>query len=442
VRGRPGGDRVGVRRELIGAYAIPALVLLVVSAAAIAASWQVARGQALKESERNARRLADLVVAPLLGPALRGDGARGEELHQAIRDRKNDGYLTEVTVWDRDGTIIFADNPSQIGQRKPAPVEVLDAIERGVTTSNFEDEPEATAPGFEAKPDGYVEVYVPFRLADRPTLAFEAYYDYSRVADTARALARNLILLVLVPLVALQLIQIPIAVSLAKRVRRHETERARLLQSAVTISERERSQIAGDLHDGPIQDIAGVGYALGAIEPAVSEDRRPMMQEVQKTVQHAVESLRRLMVDLYPPDLDTLRLPQTLVGLTVPLREHGLDVRTEIGELPELDNDLVTTLYQVARESLTNVAKHAQASTATLALTAVSGEASRTSGSVQLTIADDGVGVDPSSLDRRGEGHLGLTLLRDRVESLGGDLRITPGAAGGTTLTATIPVEH
>ena len=59
---------------------------------------------------------------------------------------------------------------------------------------------------------------------------------------------------------------------------------------------------------------------------------------------------------------------------------------------------------------------------------------------VRLVIADDGVGVDPSRLDRRAEGHLGLRLLTDRVESLGGQLLITSAVGQGTTVQAELPV--
>ena len=58
-----------------------------------------------------------------------------------------------------------------------------------------------------------------------------------------------------------------------------------------------------------------------------------------------------------------------------------------------------------------------------------------------MVISDDGVGIDPSRVDRRAEGHLGLRLLRDRVESSGGTLTMTAGPKGGTVLRVELPVD-
>lgn len=419
-------------------FGVAGVPLILVAVVAGFASWHVARDQALKEAERSTRRLADLVIAPLLGPALRGDLERADELERTIDARMKDEDLTEVTVWTRDGRIAYSDDPSLIGQHANPPEEVARAIDQGERSSGFEREPEADPSTGATTGEQYVEVYAPLRL-DGQALAFEAYYDYTRVETTARGLARGFIPLVLAPLLALQFIQIPIAISLARRVRAYEANHARLLENTLAASEQERSRVAADLHDGPIQDIAGISYAFGAIAHSVAPDRMALMTEVQRTVQHAIESLRRLMVDLYPPDLDTTRLPETLSNLTVPLQEGGIEVETEFGELPELSNEAVTTLYRVTRESLLNVAEHSQASNLLLSLHAVDGS-SRSPAAVQLIISDDGVGLDPSRLDRRAEGHLGLRLLRDRVESAGGTLTVAQPLGGGTLIQVDLPV--
>jgi hypothetical protein len=104
VRRRGRGQRVGVRRELVLACGVAALALVVVAITAVLASWQVARGQALKEAERSTRRLADVAIAPLLVETLKGNRQRAAELERAIDTRISDGDLTEITVWARDGT--------------------------------------------------------------------------------------------------------------------------------------------------------------------------------------------------------------------------------------------------------------------------------------------------------------------------------------------------
>ena len=104
-----------------------------------------------------------------------------------------------------------------------------------------------------------------------------------------------------------------------------------------------------------------------------------------------------------------------------------------------LGNETVTTLYRVAREALANVVAHAQASRVEIRLCEVDADAHDGDRMVRLAIIDNGVGVAAGQLDRRSEGHLGLLLLIDRVENLGGTLTVAPGPAGGTAVIATLP---
>ncbi len=421
---------------------VAAVTLAVIAAGAVVASRSVARTQALRESERATTRMADHLVGPLLVDVLGGDKQSRAELDRAIQIRKNDGYLTEITVWDRSGEILYADRAEEIGVVEEPPPEVGIAIENGVRTSDFEEQPEATDQVYGEDSPGFVEVYVPLRLGDR-TLAFEAYYDYSVVNNNATILLWSILPLVLMPLLILQLIQAPIAVSLAGRVRRHERERSAMLERTLSQSDKERMRVAADLHDGPIQDLAGVGYALGALAPAVPDEYSDLATKVHDTVRHAIGSLRRLMVDLYPPDLSAAQLAESIDNLAIPLREKGIAVEMFADPLPDLDNDSVTTLYRVARETLANVAEHAEASRVHIALSSapVPGGVHGPGGTptVSLRVTDDGVGIEDGDVDKRAGGHLGLRLLKDRVESLGGSFVLTTARNRGTTIDALLP---
>jgi signal transduction histidine kinase len=271
-------------------------------------------------------------------------------------------------------------------------------------------------------------------------MVFEAYFDYDPVDRLAGRLLRQILPLVLIPLLALQLVQIPIAISLARRIRRHESDRSRLLERALSVSDRERVRFAADLHDGPIQDLAGISYALGAVAPTVIERHAPLMARVQDALQRSIESLRGLMTDLYPPDLRSGNLGQSIVPLTNQLRSDGVDVQLDLGEVPALSEEGAAALYRVARESLANIHKHAQAATVRIKLETVEGAHQGDEPWVRLVVADDGVGVDPAKMDRRAEGHLGLRLLVDRVQSLGGELVVTSAVGRGTTVRADLPV--
>jgi two-component system, NarL family, sensor kinase len=423
-----------VRRSMLTYLGAAALVLTIVAVGATLVGRQVAQDEALRDAEHTAQRTASLVVAPLLVDVLNGEASRRPELDRAVQVRLRDGSITELNVWDRTGTIIYADNPSDIGERLPVPDEVIAAIDRGVTTSDVTTAPETGAiPG----DDRLVEVYVPLRLPGRAPLAFEIYLSYDRVETTAQSLVLRIVPLAVGALLLLQLIQTPITVGLARRVAGHEAERAALLERALSASDRERRQIAADLHDGVVQDLAGAGYALAALKRRVDGTAGGNVDQVGRVVRGAVESLRRLMVDIYPPDLSGAGLPGAIDDLAEPLRASGVMVNVHAQALPGADSDIAATLYRVARETLANIVKHAEASTVDIDL-AVDG--SETPQCVVLRVADDGVGIREGQLDKRAEGHLGLRLLIDRVADQGGTLTVTPGPAGGTVALARVPI--
>jgi signal transduction histidine kinase len=432
--------KVRVGHQLSLFYAVAALALIVVSIGAVVASRSVARQQALQDAERTTVRLADR-IGPLLDKALSGDERSRQDLDLAVSYRMGGDYLTEINVWDASGNVVYADDPEEIGKHLAPPQQVVDVVNSGTPTSDFTTQPHASQQTFGPDDPGFVEVYVPFDLPQLRTLAFEAYYNYTPVDEVANELLWKLIPLVLVPLVVLQLFQVPLTSSMARRVRRHEADRAALLERTLSVSERERIRIAGDLHDGPVQNLAGVGYALDSVASSVPEQYAILMRRIQDTVHDVIWSLRKLMVDLYPPDLSVEQLSAIIASLAAPLADQGITVTTTTPTLPELDGETVTALYRVARESLANVVEHANAHKVDISFGFDEADGPARASTVLLRIIDDGVGVDPGKVDKRAEGHLGLRLLKDRVENLGGTLTVRAGPHGGTTVLAELPVD-
>jgi two-component system NarL family sensor kinase len=423
-----------VRRELVVFVTVGLLALTVIAVGAVLIIGHVAQNQALSEDERITHRLAEDVITPLLGRALAGDPNRHGDLDRLVDNRIRDGFITEVNVWSADGQIVYSDDATKIGRRFPPPPEVFAAIELGQTTSAIETEPE-TGPAAEPR---LVEVYVPLRLSDR-VLAFEAYFSFRSVDAQTAVLTQQILPLAIGSLVLLQLIQIPIAVSLSRRVRRHEADRARLLERALSASERERKDIAAGLHDGVVQDLAGVSYAIGALSRSIPPERREITDRLGTTVRGAVETLRRLMVDIYPPDLSGSGLAAAVVGLTEPLREAGMTVESDIEPLPSLSPEVAATLYRTAREALTNVVKHAEAAVVNVRLAVDDDPRWRGRDAVRLRIVDDGIGLPPEGIDKRAQGHMGLHLLMDRLAEMGGELTVTTCPDGGTVADARVP---
>ena len=106
-----------------------------------------------------------------------------------------------------------------------------------------------------------------------------------------------------------------------------------------------------------------------------------------------------------------------------------MTVHVRAEQLPGASSEVAAVFYRVARESLANVAKHAQASTVEVDL---GPDHAASTPTVVLRVADDGIGIRPEQLDKRAEGHLGLRLLIDRIADQGGELRIEARPDGGT----------
>jgi len=432
---RQAGDAdTGTRRELTLLVAYGFLVMLVIGLGATFATRSVAQQQALEESERMAEQLAEGLVKPLWRGYQSGDPASVAAFHREVDDRMSTGNLTQMAVWSADGVLLFTTNQEVGSMDRPDPEQFAAAL-RGETTGDLEN----AQPG--VGPIRFAEVYTALDVDGHPRMLFEAHFRHEGVDQLANQLLRQTLPLVLLPLLALELVQIPIAVSLARRVKRHEHERSRLLERALSVSDRERVRFAADLHDGPIQDLAGITYALGAVAPTVPERHAPLMLRVQEALQRSIGSLRGLMTDLYPPDLGSGNLAETITALTNPLRDEGIDVQLDLAEVPALTDEVAASLYRVAREALANVHKHAQASAVRVSLDTTNDLHGTDQLWVRLVVADDGAGVDPSQLDRRAEGHLGLRLLVDRVESLDGELVVTSAVGEGTTVRAELPVK-
>jgi len=429
-----------IRRSLITYLGAAALVLVVVAVGAVLVGRQVAQDEALRDAERVAQRTANLVVAPLLAEVLAGDASRRPELDRAVANRIRDGSIAELNVWDRTGTVIYSDDIAEIGERIPIPDEAAAAIDSGAVTSNVTDAPETgPIPGS----DRLVEVYAPLRLPGQAPLAFEIYLSYDRVESTANNLVLRIVPLAVGALLLLQLIQTPITVSLARRVAGHEAERAALLERALSASERERRQIAADLHDGVVQDLAATSMALAGA--AVEADRAGSRAESGRlhvaadAVRGAIRSLRSLVVDIHPPNLRRTGLAAALGDLAETTTARGVAATLVVddGATRRLGCQAEQFAFRVAQEALRNVVVHADATAVELRV----GRRAGVDGDVlTLAVTDDGNGFDPAAPPADDRPHMGLQLLNDLADDVGGRIEVTSVHGAGTTVTMEVPV--
>ena len=216
------------------------------------------------------------------------------------------------------------------------------------------------------------------------------------------------------------------------------SERIRyLLARNVEIAELERIRASLDLHDGPVQHLTVIALSLDLLMMRLQRgdvvEAATMATDLRKSLTNEISTIRQLMTDMRPPILDE-------GGLGSALRDLVLQVFVEPDFPVEITNRVgaqrfapatETTLYRIAREALTNIRKHAQATHANVEL-AVRND------NVVLVIEDNGSGFDISNVVIQ-RGHLGLIAMRELAESLGGTFIIVSDQRGGTRIEAVIP---
>jgi two-component system, NarL family, sensor histidine kinase UhpB len=209
---------------------------------------------------------------------------------------------------------------------------------------------------------------------------------------------------------------------------RLETERRSGWQRAAAAQESERRTVARELHDEVGQSLTALKLLLARTSRADGRDSDDALAEARKIADQTLSDVREIARRLRPEALDELGLRNALAALAKRVSLHG-EIRVEPRldpSLPELDRNAELVVYRVAQESLTNVLRHAEASTAVMTLTARGGD-------VELVVSDDGRGLDGAVT---GDGIKGM---KERALGLDGQLEVTPGALGGTRVRLTIP---
>lgn len=221
------------------------------------------------------------------------------------------------------------------------------------------------------------------------------------------------------------------------RAAAEEQARARreLLGHVIAAQEAERARVSRDLHDDVGQALASILLGLRLVEDSIArpdidaDDARRRLADLRELVADGLRRTRQLAFDLRPTVLDDIGLVPALQRLTE-------DLMTRTGQTVDLDTaalhsderlptETETVIYRVVQEALTNVVRHAAASTASVTLNARDGR-------IRVFIEDDGVGFDPEHQQTRP--HLGVEGMRQRAELVEGSLSITSTPGNGTVV--------
>jgi signal transduction histidine kinase len=234
-------------------------------------------------------------------------------------------------------------------------------------------------------------------------------------------------------LVALAALLIPLGWILAVRLQRSGQARERALQRSLDMSDRERRRIAGDLHDGPVQELAGLSMRLSAASASATEPgQQAILGESAAAVRGSVRTMRSAIVGIYPPNLEAAGLAQALTDLTARLPLEGLEVTLDLEQAADLGPVADQLLFRACQESLRNVEKHAAASH-------VSVRVRRERSAAVLEVEDDGRGIGDQD-GAPAEGHVGLQIVRDLVRDAGGTVAVSSPPQGGTVVRVEVPV--
>lgn len=220
--------------------------------------------------------------------------------------------------------------------------------------------------------------------------------------------------------------------------RDHKRELQRLSAELVHAQENERRTIGRDLHDEIGQALMTIKLDLGAIERSgqVSGAAADALAEARSTTDHAVQSVRDLSQLLHPAMLDQFGLVVTLEAYVRSFSQRtGIETALVQDRMEgRIASELEIAVYRVVQEALTNVSRHAQATSCRVYL-------HRLPYSLLVTVEDDGTGFDRVRLDGRHERPgVGLVGVRERVSRLGGTFRLETHVGKGTRLTIELPV--
>ena len=197
----------------------------------------------------------------------------------------------------------------------------------------------------------------------------------------------------------------------------------------VSAQDQERRRLERNIHDGAQQQLVALSVKLGLVQQLAERDpskAKEIAAGLQTELQSALDELRDLARGIYPPLLADKGLG---AALEAQARRSPMAVAIDAGGLGRYSQDVEAAVYFCCLEALQNVAKYGGASTVSVTLSA-------RDHALTFAVSDDGMGFDTSTT------HLGsgLTNMRDRVEALGGMLRIESAPAAGTTITGRIPV--
>ncbi len=388
-----------------------------------------------------------------------------DELTRLLRETRMGQEIVALKVWDTRGKLLYATDQSVVGKIYPMHEELLRARLGEVISgiSPLENEENQALAQIH---DQLLETYSPVWLSGTDKIiAVAEFYQRTDALEKEIAVLKirswlvvglaiffiYLLLSVFVRrtsnTITLQQAELSQKVTqltelLAQNQELHERVR-RAAASVAQLNEGYLKRIGSELHDGPAQDLGlsllKLDALVGKIEANPQADQQAEMlvqlSAIESAMQNALKEIRGVAAGLSLPELANLGLPET-VSQVVRAHERRTGTRVEMDLVAVPDQvalPLKITIYRLIQEALNNAFRHAGGAGQQVRVGCIANR-------ILIEIADTGPGFDPDQAVGK-NGHLGLSGMRERVESLGGIFRIESKVGQGSRVKASLPIQ-
>ncbi|MET0209835.1 MAG: ATP-binding protein [Burkholderiaceae bacterium] len=405
----------------------------------------------------------DGFIAPHLERIHPADGI-GDEHRRALEVLMTDAEwarrILSLRIWRTDGVVLFSSDGQGVGQ-KLAIDEGLETAAAGNIYSEISERSSAMRAEHGQPMARVIETYTPIHTADRGRISAVAEFyqlpdEVDREAGVAQRrswlvvagamLATYLLLFILVRRGSQTIVaqrgeladKVALLTDLDHQNRQLHARVSRAAAQAISLNEALLQRVSTGVHDGPCQDL---GFALMQLKnlrdggdpahAALADD----IDRVSGAVQSAMRDLRAISADLELPDIERLGLDEIAARV---VRDFLAKTRQDVTLVTDVAPDLwvhfriKTTLYRLLQESLANTFRHAQGSACRV-------EVAADAAAVRVVVTDTGPGFDVASA--LAKGRLGLSGMRQRVESLGGVFEVISGIGQGTVIRVSLPLK-
>jgi two-component system, NarL family, sensor kinase len=426
-------------KMLVRASALALVGTLVTGASLyVALTWATGR-VATSRAIAHARQLGEIDARAVFAPYVTDDALRGEPVAVDALDAVTNRYLAvsgaiRVKVWDLDARILYSDEAHLIGRQFTLEAEDLEVFRSHKSSASLTNltNPENE---FERSHDRLLQVYVFSTTETGTPVLIETYYPYRLVTETAEDIRGRFLPIMVGAVALLALVQLPTSIGLSLRLQRARYQRTALLERLLTVSDSERRRVAGEVHDGAVQELIGLNYAIGGIAARSAETESQRLRELSGDLSGIIRRLRDLLTSIYPNQRVSGSMRTSIDAMAESLRASGMDVTVDIASDIKLQPTEEVVVLRAVGELTKNIESHSRASNVTIRVAAARDR-------TLVDVIDDGVGFESPADERERRGHFGLRLLADLAADTGGSLAITAEPGQGTRARFELPSER